>query len=324
MCRFSLLLAVGALWLASVSAAAATPWHPLGRTVTAAEVASWDIDVRPDGIGLPPGSGSVADGQAIYDTQCASCHGTFGESTDYIALTGGIGTLASESPERTVGSKLNYATTLWDYINRAMPFNNSKTLTADEVYAITAYVLNLNEIVPADAVLDAKSLPQVVMPNREGFTRAHGFATVDGEPDVKNIACMEDCTPTTVAVISELPPDFTAQMYGDIRAHFRQFEVRNAVIPTPTSPATPDELELAQAHGCLACHGLDKARVGPALVDIGPRYAQDAAAARTLAAKVRLGGSGVWGSAMMPPQSQIPDADLARVLAWILDGASRS
>jgi cytochrome c len=309
--------------LVSLHAAGATPWHALGRALAADEITSWDIDVRPDGAGLPPGSGSVADGQAIYDTQCASCHGAFGESTDYLALTGGIGTLASPAPQRTVGSKLNYATTLWDYINRAMPFNNSKTLTVNEVYAVTAYVLNLNEIVPADAVLDEKSLPQVALPNRAGFTRAHGLGAVDGTPDVKNTACMHDCTATKVTITSELPAYFTAEMYGDIRTHFRQFARMDSVPPAPTGANTPVGLTLAQANGCLACHDLEQARVGPAFVDIASRYAQAAAAAPTLTAKVRQGGSGVWGSAMMPPQTQIPEAELASVLAWILDGARK-
>ncbi len=296
--------------------ALAAPWHTLGTPATSDEIASWDIDVRPDGAGLPPGQGSVAEGQEIYDRLCASCHGTFGESNDYIALTGGVGTLASDNPQRTVGSKLNFATTLWDYINRAMPFNNSKTLSANEVYALTAYVLNLNEIVPADAVLDAKSLPLIKMPNAKGFTADHGLSTIDGAPDVKNSACMQDCA-DSVSVLSRLPEEFTAQMYGDIRTHFR------AVRALQTAGAGPDAAPsaLLQTYGCVACHGLDKAGVGPALRDVAARYAKDPRASATLVAKVAAGGSGAWGSAMMPPQSQVPAQKLTEIVAWILSGA---
>ena len=323
MCRFEVRALAGALLLWGVSATAAAPWHALGRAVAPEEVASWDIDVLPDGTGLPPGQGSVAEGQVIYDAQCASCHGTFGESTDFIALTGGIGSLASDTPQRTVGSKLNYATTLWDYTFRAMPFNNSKTLAVNEVYAVTAYVLNLNEIVPAEAILDEKTLPKVQMPNQAGYTLDHGLTRVDGEPDIKNVACMKDCAPSTVTVSSELPPGFTAQMYGDIRTHFRQLAVPNplALGIVAVAPATPGAQELARSHGCLACHGVEQALVGPAFVDIARRYAQNAEAARNLALKTRQGGSGVWGSALMPPQTQIPEADLMTLLGWILAGA---
>src|SRR5512138_2609441 len=144
MCRFS--SAALALLAVPMLASAAPLTYGFGKAATPREIAGWDIDVRPDGTGLPKGRGSVAEGQAIYDEKCASCHGTFGESNSYLQLAGGVGTLASDQPMRTTGSKLNYATTLWDYINRAMPFNAPQTLKADEVYALTAYVLNLNDI----------------------------------------------------------------------------------------------------------------------------------------------------------------------------------
>jgi cytochrome c551/c552/cytochrome c5 len=306
-------------------AAAAAPWQGLGRTATAEEIAGWNIDVRPDGAGLPPGHGSVADGQTIYDERCATCHGTFGESAEYIQLAGGVGSLATTSPQRTVGSKLNYATTLWDYINRAMPFNNSKSLTVDEVYAVTAYVLNLNDIIPADAVLDEKTLPQVQMPNRDGFTLDHGMGRVDGKPDVHNTACMKDCV-KEVKVSSELPENFAQQMYGDMKQHFRGLATMNHQPPPAATAAVPGGATagpqaLAQNNGCLACHGVDKAIVGPAFVDVGKRYRDNKDAGTMLTNKVRQGGSGVWGSAMMPPQANVPEAELATILTWILEGA---
>ena len=109
-----------------------------GKAATSGEIAGWDIDVRADGTGLPEGKGSVEQGQLIYDVKCAACHGTFGESNSYLQLAGGVGTLNSDQPMRTTGSKLNYAPTLWDYIRRAMPLATPQTLTHDEVYALTA------------------------------------------------------------------------------------------------------------------------------------------------------------------------------------------
>jgi len=175
-------------------AAAAPLQYGFGKHATRAEIAGWDIDVRPDGTGLPEGRGSVAEGQAIYDRKCASCHGTFGEANSHMVIAGGVGSLGTDSPVRTTGSKLNFATTLWDYINRAMPFEAPQSLAPDEVYSLTAYVLNLNDILPADAVLDRLTLPQVKMPNRDGFTLRHGFMRRTGKPDTRNATCMKDCT----------------------------------------------------------------------------------------------------------------------------------
>ncbi len=152
-----------------------------GRTPTPAEIAAFDIDVRPDGQGLPPGHGSVQDGAKIFATACASCHGEKGDTATPTGavLVGGQGTLTSPKPLKTVGSYWPYATTLFDYIRRAMPFNAPQSLSNDEVYAVTAYLLSLNKIVPEDTVLDAGTLPKVRMPNRDGFKPAdwhHGEA----------------------------------------------------------------------------------------------------------------------------------------------------
>ncbi|WP_020175284.1 c-type cytochrome [Methyloferula stellata] len=152
-----------------------------GRAPTPAEIAAFDIDVRPDGQGLPPGHGSVQDGAKIFATTCASCHGEKGETAvpTGAVLVGGQGTLKSAKPVKTIGSYWPYATTLYDYIRRAMPFNAPQSLSNDEVYAVTAYLLSLNKIVPDNAVLDARTLPEVRMPNRDGFKPAdwqHGEA----------------------------------------------------------------------------------------------------------------------------------------------------
>ncbi|MGZ9057624.1 MAG: c-type cytochrome [Burkholderiaceae bacterium] len=141
----------------------------LGRAITADEVKAWDISIPPSGSGLPPGSGSVKQGAAVYAAKCEACHGGSGAGKPADALVGGQGTLASDNPVRTVGSYWPYATTLFDYVRRAMPTNAPKSLTDSEVYAVTAYVLQLNGVIPQDAMMNAQTLPQVKMPNRGGF-----------------------------------------------------------------------------------------------------------------------------------------------------------
>lgn len=165
--------------VALVPARADQPYAGIGTTPSAADMARWDIDVRGDGRGLPPGSGSVASGSDIYAAHCAACHGDKGQGGLAPALVGGKGTLATAHPVTTVGSYWPYAPTLFDYIRRAMPFDAPESLTNDQVYAVAAYVLWLNGIVPRQTVLDADSLPKVVMPNRNGFT------SPDPRPDVR-------------------------------------------------------------------------------------------------------------------------------------------
>jgi cytochrome c len=143
--------------------------HEIGTPLTEQDLAAWNIDVAPDGRGLPAGSGDVATGAHVFAAKCAACHGAQGQGGLGDALVGGQGTLASAKPRRTVGSYWPYATTLFDYIRRAMPYNAPESLSADEVYAVSAFLLNQNGIVPANTRLDAASLPRVVMPNRDGF-----------------------------------------------------------------------------------------------------------------------------------------------------------
>ena len=150
----------------------------IGNVASPAQIAGWDIDVRADGQGLPPGHGSVREGEKIFAEICAACHGAKGEGTPADRLVGGSGTLATSKPVRTVGSYWPYASTLFDYIRRVMPFNSPQSLTADQVYAVSAYILYLNKIVTEDTVLDAASLPRVEMPNRNGLT------SPDPRPDV--------------------------------------------------------------------------------------------------------------------------------------------
>lgn len=141
----------------------------LGREVKPEEIAAWNISIPLDGSGLPPGGGTAIEGGTVYNAKCASCHGVKGIEGLADPLVGGIGTLASKRPVKTVGSYWPYATTLFDYVRRAMPFNAPQSLSNDEVYAVSAYLLFLNGIIDPEARMDAKTLPQVKMPNRDGF-----------------------------------------------------------------------------------------------------------------------------------------------------------
>ena len=164
----------------------------LGRAATDEEVKGWNIDVPVDGEDAPAGSGTAADGEPIYDRACATCHGTFGEGKGrYPALMGGQGSLDTSNPEKTVGSYWPYATTLWDYIHRTMPFGNAQSLSNDQTYAITAYVLYLNDIIGYEEKLNADNIAEVEMPNRDGFVRP------DPRPDIEiGEPCMSDCADT--------------------------------------------------------------------------------------------------------------------------------
>ena len=173
-------LAIAAI-IVSVAVSAADRYD-LGRPATPAEIAGWDIDASPSGAGLPPGHGDVRQGEAIFTAKCASCHGAHGEGKPMDRLVGGIGTLHEKKPEKTVGSFWPYATTLFDYVGRAMPLNAPQSLTADEVYAVSAYVLFLNGIVPQDATEDADTLAKIKMPNRDGFVSAFPSPSAGAKP----------------------------------------------------------------------------------------------------------------------------------------------
>jgi mono/diheme cytochrome c family protein len=162
------LIACAALLAFAGTASAQAP--QFGQPISPGDLAPWDISITPDGAGLPSGRGSAAQGEAIFAAKCQACHGEKGAGRPNDALVGGQGSLAAgKTPVKTVGSYWPYATTLFDYIRRAMPFQESKSLTNDEVYAVSAYILHLNGIIGRDDVLDAQSLPKVAMPNRDGF-----------------------------------------------------------------------------------------------------------------------------------------------------------
>lgn len=314
-----------------------------GRVATPQEIAGWDIDVRPDGHGVRKGKGDARRGQEVYDAQCASCHGTFGESNNYMVIAGGVtkedlktGRAASlKSGEvRTVGNKLNYATTLWDYINRAMPWTNPQSLSVDDVYAVTAYVLHLNEIVPEDFELSDQNILKVQMPNRYGMTTEHGMRSVSGKPDVQGSLCMKECV-KEVKVASELPT-FARNAHGNLAEQKRplgpmrgidttRYEQGKAgavkVAAAAPAAAGPNPADVLKARACTACHAVASKVVGPSFQEIGTKYASRADASAYLIGRMKEGGVGAWGQIPMPAQPALTDAEAQAVANWILGGA---
>lgn len=257
---------------ATIAARAATTHaYPFGSPAPPKMVQSWDDDVNGlTGAGLPPGSGSVAQGQAAYEEKCAVCHGDFGEGAGrYPELAGGKGTLTSARPLKTVGSYWPYAPTLFDYIRRAMPFNAPGTLSDDQVYAITAYVLNLNNIVPANAVMNAKTLAAVKMPNRNGFVDEHL------KPDVHAAACMHDCKPKKIVILSDsartlaLTPDETIDdPAGGLEkgvGYDNPFGAGPGATASPSPSGAPVAFATVQgiiAQRCQSCHATHPTQSG--------------------------------------------------------------
>lgn len=335
-----------ALWV-MVPAQAQTIYSGIGRAATPAEIRAWDIDVRPDFKGLPPGSGSVAKGQEIWEAKCESCHGTFGESNEVFSpLVGGTTAddikagrvkALQEPVARTTMMKASSISTLWDYINRAMPWNAPKTLSTDEVYASLAYLLHLADIVPADFVLSDETIREVQerMPNRNGKVKYDGLWNLRGKGDVQNVACMKNCK-LDLGLASALP-DFARGTHGNLAEQQRTVgpargldtvSRSNAVEPAKSSPigapaqsAEDPMLALSRKSNCAACHQSDKRFIGPSFQEIAVKYESDAGAALMLADKVKKGGSGVWGAIPMPPNA-IRDEDIRALVKWILSGAS--
>ncbi len=225
---------------AKTASAMGSAFPGVGRPATPKEVAAWDIDVRPDFKGLPKGSGSVAAGMNVWESQCASCHGVFGESNSVFSpLVGGttardmetgvVARLTDESyPGRTTLMKVSQLSTLWDYINRAMPWTNPKSLKPDEVYAVTAYMLNLGGIVPDNYVLSDQNMAQTQarLPNRNGMTTAHAMwpgNELGGsrKPDVQGSACMSNCV--AEPKVASFLPDFARNAHGNLAEQSRLF-----------------------------------------------------------------------------------------------------
>jgi S-disulfanyl-L-cysteine oxidoreductase SoxD len=324
--------------LVSCAAAAQADRYPgIGRSATVSEIAAWDIDVRPDFKGLPAGAGSVAHGMQVWESQCASCHGFFGESNQFFSpivggttpgdiQTGRVARLNDPSfPGRTTLMKLPTLSTLWDYIRRAMPWTRPKTLTNEEVYAVTAYILNLGGVVPDDFILSDKNIAEVQqrLPNRNGMSTEHALWPGAGAraPDVRAHACMNDCAPQ--AQVASFLPDFARDAHGNLAEQNRLVgaqkgaDTRRAGAVADATPAM-----LLRKYNCVACHGMDNRIVGPSLREVSAKYAGSADAPAYLSAKIKSGGVGVWGSAAMPSQT-IGDSDATAIAQWLAQGMGR-
>jgi S-disulfanyl-L-cysteine oxidoreductase SoxD len=342
----------------------------IGRTATPAEVKAWDIDVRPDFKGLPKGQGSVAQGEKLWEAQCASCHGSFGESNEVFTplagytnakdvQTGKVASLQLDgaAPTRTSMMKVSQLSTLWDYINRAMPWTAPKSLKPDEVYAVTAYLLNLGEVVPADFTLSDKNMAdtQKRLPNRAGTTTAHSMwpgKELGGtaKPDVQGSTCMANCT--TEPKVASLIPDYARDAHGNLAEQSRALgglrgaetgkggsvkqnqavaqsniaggAPKNAAEPNAKSSAvkSAEVMPILQKYACMACHAVDTKLVGPGFKEVAAKQGARADAQAYVAGKIKAGSVGVYGQIPMPAQSISPE-DAQLVARWLLQGAQK-
>ena len=343
-------------------AQASAVYPGIGRNATPKEVAAWDIDVRPDFKGLPKGSGSVAKGQDVWEAKCAQCHGVFGESNEVFnplvggttaedVKTGRVVKLKEPDGGRTTFMKVATLSTIWDYINRAMPWTAPKSLTTDEVYSVTAFLLNLSGVVPDDFTLSDKNIAEVQkrMPNRNGMQTQHAMWPGNEfggtkKPDTANVACMKNCA--TEATVASFLPEFARDAHGNLQdqnrivgpqrgANTSKPEAKaGAAAPAPvvvaqaapaatpgaadgSAPDAKAALALATKNGCTVCHGVSNKIVGPAFADVAKKYAGKA---DYLATKIKSGGSGLWGPVPMPPQN-LSEADAKTIAAWLATGS---
>jgi S-disulfanyl-L-cysteine oxidoreductase SoxD len=350
----SALWAVGA---AALAQSAAAPYPGIGRAATPKEVQAWDIDVRPDFKGLPKGSGTVSRGQEVWEAQCASCHGVFGESNEVFSplaggttkgdiKTGRVARLTDASfPGRTTLMKVPTLSTLWDYIHRAMPWNAPKSLSHDDVYAVTAFMLNLGGVVPDNYTLSDSNMAQTqaLLPNRNGMRTDHNLwpgktITQGRKPDVQAVACMSNCA--TEPTVASFLPDFARNAHGNLAEQNRLVGAQRgadttrlgggalaaaaALAPTAAAADSPSAAAqaLARKHNCLTCHGIDNKVVGPGLREVAKKYAGRSDALAYLAQRIQAGSAGVWGPIPMPAQT-LPSEDAKAIAQWLADGAKK-
>ncbi|HYW57914.1 MAG TPA: c-type cytochrome [Polaromonas sp.] len=337
--------------------ATAEKFPGVGRTATPAEVKAWDIDVRPDFKGLPKGRGTVRQGEVLWEAQCVSCHGSFGESADiFTPLVGGTSAQdiktgrvdslqpGANQPQRTSLMKLSTLSTLWDYINRAMPWNAPKSLSADEVYALTAYMLHLGDVLPADFTLSDGNVREVQerLPNRGGMTTSHAMwpgRELGGKTrvDVQGSACVRDCKKEVV--VKSFLPDYARNAHGQLAeqsrplgpsrgadtsrpsADFSESNRPSALAarakPAPERIASQNTTAMLQKNACMACHGMDNKVLGPSFREIAGKYKDRADAVNYLSGKIKDGGQGVWGNMPMPAQA-LSEAEAGLLAQWLV------
>ena len=331
---------------AAQSKSAEDRYPGVGRNATGKEVLAWDIDVRPDFKGLPPGSGSVQKGMDVWEAKCASCHGVFGESNEVFSplvggttaediRTGHVARLKDPAfPGRTTLMKVATVSTLWDYINRAMPWNAPKSLSTEEVYAVTAYLLNLGGVVPESFTLSDTNIAEVQrkLPNRNGMTTRHALWPGNEfgksvRPDVLATACMSNCGPEPR--LRSALPEHASNNHGNLAQQNRLVGAQRGIetdggaskavkpaVDRKSGSAAPTAL--LEKNACMACHGMAQKLVGPAFSEIASKHGGQL---DYLANKIRVGGSGVWGSTPMPPQPNLSDADAKVIAQWLAAGA---
>ena len=373
-CREFVLVLVASLLVAGAAQAQSALYPGVGRVATPKEVAAWDIDVRPDFKGLPKGAGSVASGMQVWEGKCAGCHGFFGESNEFFApivggttqadvASGRVAGLNDPSfPGRTTLMKLSTVATLWDYINRAMPWTAPKSLSTEEVYGVTAYILNMAGVLPDNFTLSDRNIAEVqkLLPNRNGTTTNHalwpGAMRGKRQPDVLAVACMKDCGPPPK--LASFLPDFARDSHGNLAEQSRAVGAQHGADTTKPAPAAPEPnarsrvseraaapvavapegvkpvvkpaavsggaaaIALLREHTCMACHGMENKLVGPSMRDIAKKYAGRADGVAYLTGKIEAGGSGVWGAIPMPPQG-LGETGAKTIAQWLAGGLKK-
>jgi S-disulfanyl-L-cysteine oxidoreductase SoxD len=298
----------------------------LGRTALPQEIAAWDLDVRPDGLGLPDGSGDVLTGEEVFSEHCAACHGEFAEGVDnWPKLAGGKGSLADEDPLKTVGSYWPYLSTTFDYVHRSMPYGNAQTLAPDDVYAIVAYILYSNDLVDEDFVLSKDNFTEVTMPNAGGFFDDNRD-TVE-LPLFSQPACMENCKDSVEITAYASVLDVTPDVATGAAPVMAQAEPATPVVAEPAAPAEPAPADPALiAAGekiykkCAACHKVGegaKNGTGPVLNDLFGRVAGVHEGYKFSPSMIAAGEGGlIWDAASLDtfltdPKKAVPKTKMA-------------